>query len=74
MAEITEQLIDEILRHLDSEVELGAAKMSVEMDDTQEEYAKVSHKCCRVYGKEATQVVAQIDMCQDLYLSQGLVE
>lgn len=64
-----EKLIQDIMAHLDREVEIGAAKMSVEMDNEQEEYEKVSHKCCKVYGKEATRVVGELDMCHDLYLA-----
>ncbi len=65
-----DRLVDEILRHLDREVRQGAARMSVEMDDSQEEYAKVSHKCCKVYGKDATRMVGELDMYSDLYLQE----
>ena len=47
----------------------GAVKMTVEMDDHQEEHAKVSHKCSKAYGREATTMIAQLDMIHDLYLS-----
>ena len=69
MAEVNDKLIDEIMRHLDKEVSNGAVRMSVEMDDEQEEYAKVSHKCCKVYGKDANRMVGELDMYSDLYLS-----
>ncbi|MBO4291706.1 MAG: hypothetical protein J5898_07350 [Lachnospiraceae bacterium] len=65
-----DRLVDEILQHLDREVRQGAARMSVEMDDSQEEYAKVSHKCCKVYGKDATRMVGELDMYSDLYLQE----
>ena len=65
-----DRLVDEILQHLDREVCQGAARMSVEMDDSQEEYAKVSHKCCKVYGKDATRMVGELDMYSDLYLQE----
>ena len=68
MAEVNDKLIDEIMRHLDKEVSSGAVRMSVEMDDEQEEYAKVSHKCCKVYGKDANRMVGELDMYSDLYL------
>jgi len=69
MAEADEKLIEEILKHLDKEVSGGSMRMSVEMDDTQEEYAKVSHKCCKVYGKDSTRMVGELDMYSDLYLT-----
>ena len=68
MAEANDKLIEEIMQHLDKEVSGGSVRMSVEMDDTQEEYSKVSHKCCKVYGKDSTQVVGELDMYSDLYL------
>ena len=69
MSQADEKLIEEILRHLDKEVTGGSMRMSVEMDDTQEEHAKVSHKCCKVYGKDSTRVVGELDMYSDLYLN-----
>ena len=69
MAQVSDKMIEEVMRHLDKETVGGASRMSVEFCDTQQEYAKVSHKCCKVYGRDATEVVAILDMCQDLYLS-----
>lgn len=69
MADVNDRLIEEIMNHLDKEVTGGSVRMSVEMDDTQEEYAKVSHKCCKVYGKDSTRVVGELDMYSDLYLN-----
>ena len=62
-------LIEEIMNHLDREVTGGSVRMSVEMDETQEEHALVSHKCCKVYGKDSTRVVGELDMYSDLYLN-----
>ena len=69
MADANDRLIEEIMNHLDKEVTGGSVRMSVEMDDTQEEYAKVSHKCCKGYGKDSTRVVGELDMYSDLYLN-----
>lgn len=69
MADAQDHLIDEIMKHLDREVQQGAARMSVEVDEKQEEYSKVSHKCCKVYGKDATRMVGELDMYSDLYLN-----
>lgn len=68
MADANEKLIQEIMAHLDREVNVGAARMSVEMDETQEEYSKVSHKCCKVYGKDANRMVGDLDAYSDSYL------
>lgn len=69
MAEANDKLVEEIMRHLDNEVTGGSVRMSVEMDESQEEYSKVSHKCCKVYGKDSTRVVGELDMYSDLYLN-----
>ena len=61
-----EKMIDEVLRHLDSELELGAMRMSVTMDDSAEEAKSVSHKCCNSYGRPATETVGLLDMYTDL--------
>ena len=68
--EATDEFIDEIIAHLDNELEIGAVKMTVEMDDHQEEHSKVSHKCSKAYGREATTMIAQLDMIHDMYLSE----
>lgn len=61
-----EHLIDEILRHLDSELEHGAARMSVIFDDNATDEKSVSHKCCHSYGRPATETVGLLDMYTDL--------
>lgn len=60
------QMIDEVLRHLDSELEHGAARMSVIFDDHAEEAKNVSHKCCNSYGRPATETVGLLDMYTDI--------
>ena len=45
-----ERLIDDILKHLDSETKMGVMRMSVEMDEKSDKQVQVSHKCCRMYG------------------------
>ena len=61
-----EQMIDEILRYLDSELEHGAARMSVIFDDNAKEEKSVSHKCCHSYGRPATETVGLLDMYTDM--------
>lgn len=61
-----EHMIDEILRHLDSELEHGAARMSVIFDDNAADEKSVSHKCCHSYGRPATETVGLLDMYTDL--------
>ena len=61
-----EKMIDEILRHLDNELELGAARMSVTFDDQAEDATSVPHKCCISYGRPATETVGLLDMYTDI--------
>lgn len=61
-----EQLIDEILRHLDSETQTGVMRMSVEMDENSNKSAEVSHKCCKMYGRPANETVGLLDCYTDL--------
>ncbi|MDE7273996.1 MAG: hypothetical protein K2N95_13210 [Lachnospiraceae bacterium] len=60
------KMIDEVLRHLDSELEHGAARMSVIFDDNAREAKLVSHKCCNSYGRPATETVGLLDMYTDI--------
>lgn len=59
-----EQMIEDILKHLDSEVQAGVVRMSVEMDDESSDKT-VSHKCCKAYGKSANETVAGLDQYTD---------
>ncbi len=61
-----DSLVEEIIRHLDSETDLGAARMSVVMDEQQEEASKIDHKCCHIYGRPANEIVGLLDMCADV--------
>lgn len=61
-----EKMIREILEHLDSELELGAMRMSVIMDENAKEEKNVSHKCCNSYGRPATETVGLLDMYTDM--------
>lgn len=64
--EPNETMIDEILKHLDSELAHGAARMSVVFDDNAEDAKAVSHKCCHSYGRPATETVGLLDMYTDI--------
>lgn len=61
-----EEMILEILEHLDSELRLGALRMSVTMDENAREEKSVSHKCCNSYGRPATETVGLLDMYTDM--------
>lgn len=63
-----EKMIEEVLRHLDSEMELGAYRMSVSFNELQEEEKKVDHKCCHMYGRPANETVGLLDMYSDMTL------
>lgn len=62
--DIDEAMLEDILKHLDSELEKGAMRMSVVMDE-KAEGKKVSHKCCNSYGRPATETVGLLDMYTD---------
>ncbi|MDO4332353.1 MAG: hypothetical protein Q4C58_06640 [Eubacteriales bacterium] len=61
-----EEMIADILKHLDSETKLGAARMSVEMGAGQAGSKEVSHKCCNAYGRPASETVGLLDMYTDI--------
>lgn len=61
-----ERLIDDILKHLDSETKMGVMRMSVEMDEKSDKQVQVSHKCCRMYGWPANETVGLLDSYTDL--------
>ena len=63
--DISDELLQEVMRHLDSEVELGAMRMSVEYDPDQAKGKDVSHKCCKVYGMDANQMIGKLDGYSD---------
>lgn len=63
-----EKIIEEVLRHLDSETESGAMRMSVSFNELQEEEKSVDHKCCHMYGRPANELVGLLDMYSDLSL------
>lgn len=59
-------MIDEVLKHLDSELAQGAMRMSVVFDEAAEDEKAVSHKCCHSYGRPATETVGLLDMYTDI--------
>ncbi len=60
-----EDMINEVLSHLDSELQKGVVRMSVIMDDAAKEEKVVSHKCCNSYGRPANETVGLLDMYTD---------
>lgn len=63
---VDERLIEDILRHLDGETQMGVVRMSVEMDENSDKSAEVSHKCCNMYGRPANETVGLLDSYTDL--------
>lgn len=61
-----EAMIEELLQHLDSEFTQGVYRMSVNFDEKEEEAKKVSHKCCNMYGRPASETVGLLDMYTDI--------
>lgn len=62
---VKEDMIKEVLSHLDSELQKGVVRMSVIMDDAANEEKVVSHKCCNSYGRPANETVGLLDMYTD---------
>lgn len=61
-----EAMIAELMNHLDTEFTQGVYRMSVNFDDQAEEAKQVSHKCCNMYGRPASETVGLLDMYTDL--------
>ncbi|MCM1160992.1 MAG: hypothetical protein NC412_07195 [Roseburia sp.] len=61
-----EEMIKDIMNHLDQETAQGTVRMSVNMDPEENEEKTVSHECCRIYGKTASEVVNLLDAYTDL--------
>ena len=63
------EMIEEIMRHLDTESKQGVYRMSITFDEKSEESEEaknVSHKCCNVYGRPASETVGLLDMYTDM--------
>jgi hypothetical protein len=60
------KMIEDIMKHLDSELEKGAMRMSVIMDENSKEEKTVSHKCCNSYGRPSNETVGLLDMYTDM--------
>lgn len=61
-----EEMIVEIMNHLDTESEQGVYRMSVTFDENEEQSKSVSHKCCNMYGRPASETVGLLDMYTDM--------
>lgn len=61
-----EAMIAEIMNHLDTESEQGVYRMSVTFDENETQSKNVSHKCCNMYGRPASETVGLLDMYTDM--------
>ena len=61
-----EEMIEEILRHLDRETQMDVVRMSVEIDEEKSGGGQVSHKCCNMYGRPASETVGMLDCYTDM--------
>ncbi|MCI9463634.1 MAG: hypothetical protein HFI48_07085 [Lachnospiraceae bacterium] len=61
-----EEMIEEIMRHLDAESQNGVYRMSVLMDDQAKHAKTVSKQCCNMYGRPASETVGLLDMYTDM--------
>lgn len=60
------EMIEEIMRHLDAETGQGVYRMSVNFDEKSEDPKSVSHECCNMYGRPASETVGLLDMYTDM--------
>ena len=63
-------MVEEILKHLDTESTQGVYRMSVTFDENEEQHKTVSHKCCNMYGRPASETVGLLDMYTDISAGQ----
>lgn len=61
-----EAMIAEIMNHLDTESTQGVYRMSVTFDEREEQSKNISHKCCNMYGRPASETVGLLDMYTDM--------
>ncbi|MGN0280210.1 MAG: hypothetical protein ACI4C4_12745 [Lachnospiraceae bacterium] len=61
-----EAMIAEIMNHLDTESTQGVYRMSVTFDEKEEQSKNISHKCCNMYGRPASETVGLLDMYTDM--------
>lgn len=61
-----DEMIAEIMNHLDSESRQGVCRMSVLMDEDAEQAKSVSKHCCSMYGRPASETVGLLDMYTDI--------
>lgn len=61
-----EDMIAEIISHLDTESIQGVYRMSVLMDENAEQDKAVSKQCCNMYGRPASETVGLLDMYTDM--------
>ena len=59
-------MIEEIMKHLDTESVQGVYRMSVTFDDEERQSKTVSHKCCNMYGRPASETGGLLDMYTDI--------
>lgn len=63
--DVNEEMIKEVLSHLDGELQKEVVRMSVIMDDGAKQEKVISHKCCNSYGRPANETVGLLDMYTD---------
>ena len=60
------EMIDEILKHLDKETGQGVVRMSVQIDEDSKEAKQIDHGCCHMHGRRASETVGLLDMYTDV--------
>lgn len=67
-----ESLLNDIIKHLDAETTSGSIRMSVECDENKAPGKDVSHKGCKIYGRDARETVNLLDMYTDLHMDETM--
>ncbi len=60
------QMIEEIMKHLDDSSKQGIYRMSVLFDENAKQEKSVSKQCCNMYGRPASETVGLLDMYTDM--------
>ena len=61
-----DEMSAEVMRHLDPESMQGVYRRSVTFDEKEEKAKEVSHACCHMYGRPASETVGLLDMYTDM--------
>ena len=61
-----EEMIEEILRHLPRQTQWVVVRRRVDIYQQKSGGGQVSHKCCNMYGRPASETVGMLDCYTDM--------